>query len=744
MNFSPYQSRGQLEAPYQHYTRPANLQADNSGQKMLARANADLAKVNADTANVIVAGFNNWREQYDQGKVMEANNEYNRLMSEGTAELMQKKQENALNVVEDYDKLHVKALEKVRKKYGQFINYGKAGQAFTIYTERDNNTRREHMMKYQMAETDAYHETQFNNQLATCIQTAADGGYTDMSIDQGLNRAEGFIEARYGQYGKEMIEQQKRIFKGQIVADALSLSMKMEDYARMGQLAVKYSDYLDPKTRVSVLSMLGKRQKDAHDFKQANDLWVQLGGENATLDDYRNYFSNLYANSGNATTRFSHYDSRLGLTMPDGRNGCVEAVVALTKPFAKLTADNSDVVNCGVLCRLAQNSDSATIERYNGGKVNEGDVLVYFSEGDDISDFDNAEHVVMADGNGGYYGNSSSAKDYVDENGNEVRGDGCIIHSDDQEIGGYQIGYVIRMDRQTMQEMSDLEVEEQAQKAWALHQKRMTEIKAADNAIISRAHDEMQDLMNHGVDDVDQYQAIINKYAYANGSVNNHVRIELEKTVAAVERRNERAAQQGARRQPSEKVNETDMELVRDEISMGRVDAAAITQYCAERGITSATEINKLQKLLKDYKNNKGEWAIPYDDIKAYCDIDDRMIEDKKSFNRTFKRIARFQYYKMLADNKGSLFSGWEEELADRVAKAFTDEYHGGQYVDRGTWMNTEENVILPYRILAANGYDTIRQTGDDGYVLESADGNYAYMTGEDLMKLKDISGYRD
>jgi len=735
-NFAAYQSRGNLSAQEQHFTKPLGLSYDNPGERALAREGANMA-------GVFIKGYENLKEQYDSGKVMEANNEYNRLMSEGTAELMQKKQENALNVVQDYDKLHQKALDQVRKKFGAFINYGKAGQAFNIYTERDNNTRRNNMMKYQIAETEAYHETQFNNQLASCQQMAADGGYSDLSIDEGLNRAEGFIEARYAQYGKEMIEQQKRVFKGDIVSSALALAMKMEDYSRMGQLAVKYSDYLDPKTRVSVLSSLGKRQKDAHDFKQANDLWVKLGGENATLDDYRNYFSNLYANGGNATTRFSHYDSRLGLTMPDGRNGCVEAVVALTKPFAKLTADNSDVVNCGVLCRLAQNSDSAKIERYRGGKVNEGDVLVYFSEGDDISDFDNAEHVVMADGNGGYYGNSSSAKDYVDENGNEVRGDGCIIHSDDQEIGGYQIGYVIRMDKQTMQEMSDLEVEEQAQRAWAIHQKKMTEIRAANNVIISRAQDEMRDLMNHGVQDVDQYQAIVDKYAYTDGVVNNHVRIQLEKTVSAIERRNEKAAEQGARRQPSEKVNETDMELVRDEISTGRADETAIINYCAQRGITSTTEVNKLMKLYKDYKNNKGEWAIPYDDIKAYCDIDERMIEDKKSFNKTFKRIARFQYYKMLADNKGQLFSGWEEDLADRVAKAFTEEYHGGQYVDKGTWMNTEENVILPYRILAANGYDTIRQTGDDGYVLESADGKYAYMSGEDIMKMKDLSGYR-
>lgn len=645
MNFASYQSRGQLEAPYQHYTKPANLQVDNSGERMLARANAD-------TAKVIVEGFNNWREQYDQGKVMEANNEYNRLMSEGTAELMQKKQENALNVVEDYDKLHAKSLEKVRKKYGQFINYGKAGQAFNIYTERDNNTRREHMMKYQMAETDAYHETQFNNQLATCIQTAADGGYTDMSIDQGLNRAEGFIEARYGQYGKEMVEQQKRIFKGQIVADALSLSMKMEDYARMGQLAVKYSDYLDPKTRVSVLSMLGKRQKDAHDFRQANDLWVQLGGENATLDDYRNYFSNLYANNGNATTRFSHYDSRLGLTMPDGRNGCVEAVVALTKPFAKLTADNSDVVNCGVLCRLAQNSDSATIERYNGGKVNEGDVLVYFSEGDDISDFDNAEHVVMADGNGGYYGNSSSAKDYVDENGNEVRGDGCIIHSDDQEIGGYQIGYVIRMDRQTMQEMSDLEVEEQAQKAWALRNKRISEIKAMENQWIEQYSLKQQDLLNQGVENPDAYDALALEAWQASG-YSDRVRITLEKQGGHLRNIQSKAAERAAARESGTGGSggssggigkKTDDPFFKTKLEvmlrngMSREQAYQLIEETNPKDATSAVN------LVNDYFAGKEKYSVDFDDYKQriadVCEVN----KSDGDFNILYEQATDYAY----------------------------------------------------------------------------------------------------
>ena len=61
------------------------------------------------------------------GKVMEANNEYNRLMSEGTMELMQRKEQNALNITEDYDKLQQQVLGQVKQKYGiiERENYNK-------------------------------------------------------------------------------------------------------------------------------------------------------------------------------------------------------------------------------------------------------------------------------------------------------------------------------------------------------------------------------------------------------------------------------------------------------------------------------------------------------------------------------------------------------------------------------------------------------------------------------------------
>ena len=522
-NFAAYQSRGQLAAPEVHFTKPVGVSYDNPGERALAR-------VNADTAGVIVKGYENWKEQYDSGKVMEANNEYNRLMSEGTAELMQKKQENALNIVQDYDKLHQKALDQVRKKFGAFINYGKPGQAFNIYTERDNNTRREHMMKYQMAETEAYHETQFNNQLAECQNLAAQGGYSDLSIEAGMNRANGFIEARYAQYGKEMIEQQKRVFQGEIVAGALQLAINMSDYKRVGEISNKYASLLDPKTRVTALSMLGKRQREATDLQVANNMIAKYG-LNATWDDIYQDVERGAANGNGLQTFLREAQARLGVTMENGRDGCAEYVFEVLSKCSRFGRDNASIRWCGDALRAAERDGSgAQLLRYNGTSK-AGDIFVYFLEGDDITNFDNAMHVTVSDGNGGYYGNSSSAKDYVDENGNEVRGDGCGVHADSPDIDGYQIAYIIRPDDLATQAMTDLEKEEETNRRWKIYQEKVGRIQTANNHIISQGNLKMADLRNHGVMDEAQYQAVVNEYSFQNGVVNDDIRIPLETTM---------------------------------------------------------------------------------------------------------------------------------------------------------------------------------------------------------------------
>lgn len=723
-NFAAYQSRGQLAAPQEHYTKPVGLSYDNPGERALAREGANMA-------GVFIKGYENWKEQYDSGKVMEANNEYNRLMSEGTAELMQKKQENALNIVQDYDKLHQKVLDQVRKKFGAFINYGKAGQAFNIYTERDNNTRRNNMMKYQIAETEAYHETQFNNQVLDCEQNAIAGGSSNEAIMGGLNRLASLIADRYGQYGKEKMIEQQTLLGGKIVTGAIDSVISMGDYDRAGQILRDFKQYIPPKVYVDTMARVHKQQEIKRDYITVDDITRQCRDANGSIDlaRAREVLEKMYG--------------------PDavkqgggGVDGNARAIYERFKDYGF-----SDNFIAGVLGRAQQehNFDTSDVP------------ISYLEDGTEVGGYGMFQWTK---------GRRERLLNWAQENGRDpqdayAQAEFALIEAEERGITPDKVNHLSHEEAadlwtdkwevgergsereyagewlQRIQQPGSAFDPEKLEKMYKMVEHKANEEKVIDQNELRSIRTSLMDAALNGGGNLNELADQLS------GGKSYYVQVEAQKLADSLIRSQERGASQSAKRQPSTKVDDTDMDLLRDEISKGVVSETDIINYCTERGITSQKEINKCLKLLRDYMDNKGEWAIPYDDIKAYCDIDERMIEDKKSFNKTFKRIARFQYYKMLADNKGQLFSGWEEDLADRVAKAFTEEYHGGQYVDKGTWMNTEENVILPYRILAANGYDTIRQTGDDGYVLESADGKYAYMSGEDIMKMKDLSGYR-
>jgi len=614
-DFAPYQTRGRVAAPNAYYIQPGNLHYSNAGEQALA-------KVKGETGLIIAKGLMDMKEQYETGKVLEANNEYNRLMSEGTAELMQKKQEAALNVVDDYDKLHQKTIEQVQKKYGAFIGFGRAAQAFNVYTERDNTTRRNNMLKYQMDQTEAYRDTQYNNQLATCVDIVGNGGYSDPALVEGLNRAEPLVRQRWGAYGEEMVQQQLRAVQNQMVGAAMQYAVNTSDYARMGELASKYNNVLDPKTRVSVLSMLGKRQQEAHELAQANDLWAKFGN-NATRDDIRQYVIDNAKNLGSLQGLFAKMESLCGVEMDEGRNGCVEYSMKALSQFCRFASANAAQRNVGNLCRAAQAENSgASLIRYSGQQLHAGDIIVYATPGDDISNFDNLEHVTVSDGNGGYYGNSSGARDYEDENGNYVRGNGCGVHSDDQNIGGYEIAYIIRPDDMTSKELTDLEIEEQTDKLWAQYEKKYQQNRTAENRLIEQGELEQQNLINQGVDDPDAFDAIANKYGIMNGVVNDRVLITLQKQGGHIrnilakqaEREAARGSGSGGSGSRGGKENDPFARIAIREMLESGVPLEEVLEHIDEHNYSNAKD---LMKMAFNYKSGKGEFAVDWAPLKS-------------------------------------------------------------------------------------------------------------------------------
>lgn len=633
MNFAPTQAEDKFAMPNQNYTNPLGVSYNNAGEQ-------SLAKVNAHGVNALGVQVEKAQELYDTGKVLEANNEYNRIMSEGTTELMSRKEEKALNVVEDYDKLHTKAIEEVRKKYGQFINYGNAGRAFNIYTERDNNTRRTTMLKYQMAETDAYHETQFKNQIATCNQMILDDGGTDEAIEAGCNRSNSFIEARYSQYGNEMIEYQKRLIKGQMIASALSLAMGKEDYVRMGEISNKYNDYLDPKTRVTVLSALGKRQKQAHDRALANQMFNELG-EFATRQQKEDWVRRKMGQEGTLQGFYVMANSLCGQEMDNGRNGCVEFAMKCLSPLTTFGAHNSEERNVGNLFRAASAENSgATVMRYNGQTLNAGDIIVYANPEDDITNPDNLEHVTVSDGNGGYYGNSSSARDYEDDSGNYVRGNGCGVHSDDENIGGYEIAYIIRPNDMHTQEMTEYSVQEMTDRLDASFEKIRGDINQSRSIFLKEGILAQDKLKVAGITDPDQYDAIAWQYGCINGVVDDHVLVPLQKYGAILREREARGGS-GSGGGGSTQRDVFMKFTVRQMLEKGGYSPQEIREWILSQDVPYSNS-SELLKMTMDFEESKGEFAIDWNTLKnrvktaVAADMVDDDFDSKFALSRNY------------------------------------------------------------------------------------------------------------
>lgn len=371
------------------------------------------------------------QQKVADGKALEANAEYNRLMSEGTSALMQKKEGEALTITDEYDKLQKSVLAQVSKKYGGYL-YGDARESFNAYTMRDDATRRAGVVKYQTAQTDAYRETQYNNQLAECRNAAIEGGGNIEAVGGALNRMDAVVESRFGAYGGEKLIEQKRIAAGQIVGDAVGMALQSGDYVKAETLLSTYKGLLPTKDYIEAKTKLQKQQETKREYMAIDQIAASCRGADGKIDLARGYAA-IEELCGPGATRggvsgadvatagsvYEHQET------PYGRDGCVWAATHIGANFSPFLqkASQEGIVNVGALLRFAKTEEGASVEAYNADDVRPGDAIIYFAPGDALTE-ENAEHVVLADGAGGYWGNSSNAGE-----------NGLVVHGESTDLG---------------------------------------------------------------------------------------------------------------------------------------------------------------------------------------------------------------------------------------------------------------------------------------------------------------------
>ena len=103
---------------------------------------------------------------------------------------------------------------------------------------------------------------------------------------------------------------------------------------------------------------------------------------------------NLNVDKGLATG----FDAWGGTTMDNGRNGCAEAAGKIGSYYSPFLAEQCTNGVVGVPAMVSNAESAGLLESFSPANLEKGDVIVY----------GNDDHVVIYDGNGGYYGNSSS------------------------------------------------------------------------------------------------------------------------------------------------------------------------------------------------------------------------------------------------------------------------------------------------------------------------------------------------
>lgn len=686
MNFAPYQNRESLNAPA---SQVSNVRYTNAGEQALARADGVMGAAIAD-------GFLKLKDTVEQGKALEASNEYNQLMRQGTAELMQLKEQEALDITDQYDQLQKKAMGSIQKKYGTYLTYGAGAAAFREYTMRDDATRRANMMKYQYAQTEAYRTTQTNNALAVCAQQAADSGYTDEGIDGAIERALPIVGFQFANYGDEKIKEQQRLMAGKIVGDAVQFAVRSDDVKRIDSLCNKYAAVMDPKMRASLLAMVRDRAKKADGLSRWQQAYVDLG-ENATISEMKRWLEERLPKSGNVDIIHNLYQQTKGspyvLGAPeDGADGtfdcgswvkyvCREAGLPL---FSRCADDQYDQM-------IAEGRAF-----HDKSQLRDGDLVFWTHTGGEEGE-NGVAHVGIYSGKTGKVMQSG------------VHGVGEIDVDTYDTVGfGRGVGDA---------GMAALDLEENLKKMAGYFNEQRSLQRGTENRAIDDGTLAIKDLANKGVTDMSLYAGIPAQYAMIDGEMNDRVRIELESQISSLQRRQEREARRRARsgNRPADGFEGVPFSVeLRELLSSGAFDsysqaAKYINEYAPEK-----SDWKSGYEMLEKWKEGKGEFGINWGPIKTSVQA---LAEgyNKDTFDASYAlakdaTLPEIREYQKAHDGEDPSPQWIIDTMVKKLAVITISKPVPGRFWD------SEEEVITSQAALHSKGIESMEDNGDGTY----------------------------
>ena len=517
MDFSPFQNKEGVGSPAAQISR---VQYSNQGEQALVQAQGE-------TANVLTKGFTAMKDQVEQTQALAANNMYNKLMSEGTSELMQKKEEGALNLTDDYDKLQKKTMDTVFAKYRGVLRYGTGARAFNEFTERDNVTRRANVMRYQQEQLEAYKNTQYKNAVDVCLDNVLEYGGNDAAIDMAINRGNALALGMYGGHGEERVKYETELIARQAVGQAMSLAMQTADFKRMDEISNKYGKYMDPNQRTAALGAVRKHAQQEMEFVESQQAMNELGIE-ASRDAVKAWVQkNIHGNTPSLDGMYAFFKDNIGkpyrLGGPEDGSGGTWDCGSFTKACGKTYG-----LNLSSRC-----ADEQYVQLKEEGRA--------FS---DPKDLRTGDLVFWTDTGGGegQYG--------ISHVGIYNAKTGKVMQSGNHGVAEIDLNLypVVGFGRGVMETPpSEMEIEERTDKIFGTLQKQLAVRDREDNRLLEQGQMAIMQLQNDGqYHSVAEYQSVITSIAGDNPRVSVKLMNSAMKAGQADQARAEAAANRRA------------------------------------------------------------------------------------------------------------------------------------------------------------------------------------------------------
>lgn len=246
-----YISQGQVGTPAD---RTSSVKLDNSGDMALMKQQAGIG-------NAILAGAKMFVDQMQTADITKASNMYNDKMSELRTQLMQNKEENAMDNMAKYEEGRQKILDEIYKKGPRFVRGGQGRQQFELAIEKDWIGQKNAMRGYVMGESEKYADNQTANRLFGFNQNISDGYSNPMVLEANVEAGAEEVAKRYKYYGTEKIEAATRQWKGQAYGNAINTAMSKEDYQTAGALLQEHGKFIPPEQRQRMEKAISERKK---------------------------------------------------------------------------------------------------------------------------------------------------------------------------------------------------------------------------------------------------------------------------------------------------------------------------------------------------------------------------------------------------------------------------------------------------------------------------------------------------